>query len=138
MKLVYVLRHAKKSTFKKGITKEGKTACEELKKRLPKFSIVISSQKERCSETARALTGRQPDQDERANVEYSTGTQLVNLITETVQNMRDGEKALIVTHEVCLSPAMQILENVPSINTISFKPLTGFIVNQNLQVKEFN
>jgi len=134
MKQLYVLRHADKS-WTGGISKNGKQACEALKKRLPAFTIVICSQKKRTEETAFILGTRQPDIDNRANIEHNTGTELVNLITETIQNMRDGDVGLIVSHVPCMQAAHGIL--VPNSPAPDYKELQGFIVNQNLQLKEF-
>jgi phosphohistidine phosphatase SixA len=135
MKLVYILRHAEKNLLTGGITKKGKEDCEKLKKELPQFNMVISSDKKRAVETARALTGKEPDQDARANIEWTTGTELVNLITETVQNIRDGEKALIITHSPCIPAARRLLK--PNEEVPEYHPLTGFIVNEKLEVRDF-
>ncbi len=135
MKLVYVLRHAQKNIITGSITKKGKEACEALRKHLPAFNLVISSEKERCIETARALTGKEPDQDNRANIEWTTGTELVNLIAETVQNMRDGDCALIVTHGQCLPSAKLLLQQKEE--APEYQLLSGFIVNERLEVRDF-
>lgn len=135
MKLVYVLRHAEKHFLTGGITKKGKEDCEKLKKELPYFNIVLCSDKKRTIETARALTGKEPQQDARANIEWTTGTELANAITETVQNMRDGERALIVTHGQCLSPARRLLQ--PNEEAPEYQLLSGFIVNERLEVRDF-
>lgn len=135
MKLVYVLRHAEKHFLTGGITKKGKEDCEKLKKELPYFNIVLCSDKKRTIETARALTGKEPQQDARANIEWTTGTELANVITETVQNMRDGERALIVTHGQCLRPAKHILQ--PNEEPPEYSLLSGFIVNERLEVRDF-
>ncbi len=134
MKQLYVLRHAEKS-WAGGISKNGKQACEALKKRLSAFTIVICSQKKRTVETALILGGTQPDLDNRANIEHNTGTELVNLITDTIQKMRDGDIGLIVSHIPCMRAAHDIL--APHVPAPDYKELQGFIVNQNLQLKEF-
>jgi phosphohistidine phosphatase SixA len=135
MKQVYVLRHGIKSFFK-GITKESKEECKTLRKKLPKFTIIISSEKPRCIETARELTGDEPSIDTRANIENNTGTELVNLITETLQNIRDGENVLIISHMPCMPPARRILQATDA--PTHYAELMGFIVNDNMGVKEFS
>jgi phosphohistidine phosphatase SixA len=135
MKQVYVLRHASKAWLG-GISTSGKAKCKALAKRLPKFNLVVSSEVPRCIETAFEITGVPADQDSRANIENNTGTELVNLITELLQGMRDGEFALIISHIPCMPPARKLLQatGAPS----SYANLTGFIVNENFGIKEFS
>jgi phosphohistidine phosphatase SixA len=135
MKQVYVLRHAEKA-FMKGISKLGVAKCKELAKRLPEFAIIVSSELARCTDTAEVISGFPADIDKRANIENSTGTELVNLINEMLQNMQDGQNGLIISHIPCMPPARRLLkaEGAPG----TYANLAGFIVNEKLEVKEFS
>jgi len=65
MKYIQVRRHAPKHA-EGHLTEEGKRFAEETKKRLPKFNIILSSDKPRAVETAKLLTGIMPQIDKRA------------------------------------------------------------------------
>ena len=110
MKQVFVLRHAEKNILTGGITQKGKERCDYLKKLLPEFADVISSEKKRCVETAKELTNHEPTEDYQANIEYETGEELVHLIKQTLDKLEDSQNALIVSHSPCIGPAKILLQ----------------------------
>jgi broad specificity phosphatase PhoE len=62
MKSVYVLRHTKAERGAAGkITEEGETAAQKRAVQLPQFAIVLASSAERAMETARLLSGQDPE-----------------------------------------------------------------------------
>lgn len=65
MKHVYILRHAQKDNSGK-LTNEGIESAKLMRKKIPKFNIVIASDSPRTQETAALLTGLQPQLDIRA------------------------------------------------------------------------
>lgn len=137
MKRIYILRHAEKSIFG-GITKKGEEHCVQLQKTLPHFSLIISSESPRTIQTAQLLTNTVPQQDHRANIEYDSGNELVELIHETIQKLKPNQYALIVSHAPALEPAYFLLHRKNSYKEdISFAPLTGFIVDEKLNVVLF-
>ena len=138
MKQIFVLRHAQKNLLTGGITKKGEEDCENLRKLLPEIAIAISSPKKRCIETAQFLVFHDPMIDDNANIEYDTGTELAQLIRNTMKKLQDGQTALIVTHEPCLGPAYDLLQNkIPLQETHLFRSLEGFIVDDKKRVKLF-
>ncbi len=138
MKQVFVLRHAQKNLLTGGITKKGEEECVNLRKVLPEIAIAISSPKKRCIETATLLVCHDPMLDDKANIEYDTGTELAQLIRNTMKKLHDGQSALIVTHEPCLGPAYDLLQNkVPLQERHIFRSLEGFLVDDKKRVKLF-
>lgn len=138
MKQIFVLRHAQKNLLTGGITKKGEEECENLRKLLPEIGIAISSPKKRCIETAKFLVCHDPMIDDSANIEYDTGTELAQLVRNTMKKLRDGQSSLIVTHEPCLGPAYDLLQNkIPIQETHLFRSLEGFIVDDKKRVKLF-
>lgn len=138
MKQVFVLRHAQKNLLTGSITKKGEEECENLRKLLPEFAIAISSPRKRCIETAKVLVNHDPKIEKDADIEYDSGTELAQLIRNTVKKLQDGQNALIVTHEPCLEPAYALLQNkVPLQESIHFRSLEGFIVDERKRVKLF-
>jgi phosphohistidine phosphatase SixA len=138
MKQIFVLRHAQKNLLTGGITKKGEEECENLRKVLPDIAITISSPKKRCIETAALLVCHDPMIDDKANIEYDTGTELAQLIRNTIKKLRDGQSALIITHEPCVGPAYDLLQNkVPFQERHIFRSLEGFIVDDKKRVKLF-
>jgi len=65
MKYIEVRRHAPKHA-EGHLTDDGKRFAEETKKKLPIFDIILSSDKSRAIETAKLLTGAEPQIDKRA------------------------------------------------------------------------
>lgn len=65
MKYIQVRRHAPKHA-EGHLTGEGKKLAESVKKKLPSFNIILSSDKPRAIETAKLLTGINPQIDKRA------------------------------------------------------------------------
>lgn len=65
MKYIQIRRHAPKHA-EGHLTGEGKKLAESVKKKLPTFDIIISSDKPRAVETAKLLTGVNPQIDKRA------------------------------------------------------------------------
>lgn len=64
MKYIQVRRHAPKHA-EGHLTDEGKKSAESVKKTLPTFNIILSSDKPRAVETAKLLTGVNPQIDKR-------------------------------------------------------------------------
>lgn len=137
MKYIYVLRHAEKGLFG-NLTKKGEEHCQILGKTLPHFSLIISSESPRTIQTAQLLTNIFPEQDHQANIEYDSGAELVELIKETVKNLKPNNYALIVSHAPAVKPAYLLLQSkIPNQVDISFAPLTGFIVDEKMNVVLF-
>ena len=65
MKYIQVRRHAPKHA-EGHLTGEGKKLAESIKMKLPTFNTVLSSDKSRAVETAKLLTGVDPQIDKRA------------------------------------------------------------------------
>ena len=63
---VYVLRHAPKDNETGELTEEGKAKAAELRGHMPNFDLIIASPSSRTQETARLLTGNEPEVDTRA------------------------------------------------------------------------
>lgn len=138
MKQIFVLRHAQKNLLMGGITKRGEEECENLRKLLPEFAIAISSPRKRCIETAKLLVNHDPKIEKDADIEYDSGTELAQLIRNTIKKLQDGQNALIITHEPCLCPAYDLLQNkVPFQESVHFRSLEGFMVNDKKRVKLF-
>ena len=67
MKRIYVLRHANWDFLGKDqLNPEGIGKCKEVAKKLPKFDLVISSNRDPTIETAKILSGKEPKIDDRA------------------------------------------------------------------------
>src|SRR3989338_4971204 len=138
MKHVFVLRHAQKNLLTGGITKKGEEECATLRKLLPEFAITISSPRKRCSETAKLIVNHDPKIEKDADIEYDSGTELAQLARNTLKKLQDGQNALIITHEPCLEPAYALLQNkIPLQESIHFRSLEGFIVDEKKRVKLF-
>lgn len=65
MKLIQIRRHAEKNADG-SLTEEGKKQAQVIKKSVPLFDLIISSDKPRAIETAKLLTGKEPIVDARA------------------------------------------------------------------------
>ena len=138
MKHVFVLRHAQKNLLTGGITKKGEEECAMIGKLLPEFAIAISSPRKRCSETAKLIVNHDPKIEKDADIEYDSGTELAQLARNTLKKLQDGQNALIITHEPCLEPAYALLQNkIPLQESIHFRSLEGFIVDDKKRVKLF-
>lgn len=70
MKQVYVLRHADKNKETNQLTNEGRKRADSLRKKLGRFNIVITSDRDRTKETAFLLSGQQPLLDSRTGFSY--------------------------------------------------------------------
>ncbi len=138
MKHIFVIRHAQKNLLTGGITKKGEEECAVLRKLLPEIAIAISSPKKRCIETAKLLVNHDPKIEQNADIEYDTGTELAQLIRNTMKKLQDGQSALIITHSPCLEPAYALLQNkIPLQESMHFRSLEGFIVDDKKKVKLF-
>jgi len=78
MKYVQVRRHAEKHAHGL-LTDFGKEQANELKKKMPKFNLIISSDKIRAQETAFLLTGQKPIIDKRAGTPPFTPEEMEKL-----------------------------------------------------------
>jgi broad specificity phosphatase PhoE len=77
-------------------------------------------------------------QDLRVDVEKKAG-ELVDLINETLDNLSPNENALIVTHEITMVPAEQLLNNQKVELPIKGVPyLGGYIVEEDKKVTNFD
>ena len=138
MKHVFVLRHAQKNLLTGGITKNGEEECATLRKVLPEIVIAISSPRKRCIETAKLIVNHDPKIEKDADIEHDSGTELAQLIRNIIKKLQDGQNALIITHEPCLEPAYALLQNkIPMQESIHFRSLEGFIVDEKRRVKLF-
>lgn len=136
MKQIFVLRHAQKNILTGGITKKGEEECNDLKKMLPEFRLVMSSEKKRCIDTAEHLINQEPKHDSRANIEHDSGEELIALIKETVLALKDNENALIISHQPTMIPAYLKLSKKKELS-LHFGPLGGFLVNEKKEVRLF-
>ncbi len=76
MRQIYILRHANKNKETGELTEEGRRLARELKDKLGIFNLVITSDKNsRLLETAKLLTGVDPDIDQRAGLIYDSDEQ---------------------------------------------------------------
>lgn len=76
MKKIFVFRHADKNRETGELTDEGRRRARELKSKLGRFDIVITSDKNsRLLETAKLLTGTTPQLDKRTGVVYNSKEQ---------------------------------------------------------------
>jgi broad specificity phosphatase PhoE len=85
MKEVYLLRHAEKDTTNM-LTERGMLEAEAMRSKLPRFTSVISSPRDRAILTAKLLTGQEPQIDERAD--YATATPEVSAIINAMASDR--------------------------------------------------
>jgi broad specificity phosphatase PhoE len=69
----------------------------------------------------------------------SAGTALTKLIQATLSELRDEQRALIVSHDGTMMAAKRILENTDFITPLdhTYGELEGFIVNENLEIKKY-
>jgi broad specificity phosphatase PhoE len=163
MREVYLVRHAEKGADDE-ITKEGREAAALMKTEMPDFKRVVASDSPRAQLTAKLLTGRDPEVDERAGygkaktspelsqklnkLAKEEGTtflqqalivkdpemmkgidaqarELIDLMADLLVDLGPGEKALLVSHDLTISPAMEI-EGIPM---EPIGPLHGYIVS---------
>src|SRR6266849_474873 len=76
MKRIYIIRHANKDKETGELTEEGRKRASELKNRIGKFDIVITSDKnKRLLDTAILVTGETPKLDKRTGVVYESEEQ---------------------------------------------------------------
>jgi broad specificity phosphatase PhoE len=68
MKEIYVLRHANWDGNQDKLIEEGQKKCLSLKQKLCNFDIVVASNRQRSEDTAKLLTGSDPEIDRRAGV----------------------------------------------------------------------
>ncbi len=68
MKQLYVLRHSIPDYSTDTLTEEGIQYCAQMKEKLPKMNVVVSSPFGRTQKTARDLTSIDPNLDERASL----------------------------------------------------------------------
>lgn len=167
MKEVHLRRHAEKSSDGQ-LTENGIRDARELAKVLPTFVKVISSDSDRARETARLLTGTDPEVDTRAGYymappyksaainalaaeqgltflealkQYQDpevlqgvdikATELNELITELLESIGENEKALIVSHDLSISPAMAL----KGIALESITPLGGYVIQEDGSIR---
>lgn len=159
MKEVYLIRHAEKDS--EGVlTSEGEETAKALRKVIPAFAKVVSSDSSRTQKTAELLTGSKPKLDHRAGffiatkqksddinnlanqnkisfleaaVQYNDpevlagidakAKELKKLVNELLSSLEEGQKALIVSHDLSISPEVA-LEGVP-LASIDF--LQGYV-----------
>jgi broad specificity phosphatase PhoE len=61
---------------------------------------------------------------------------LIELINETLNKLKDGQNALIVSHDITMVPAEQIMKHKEvGVNNKSFKYLSGFSVDEKGNLK---
>lgn len=111
MREVYVLRHANWNLNRDSLTGEGKQKCLDLKEKLGKFDIVISSNFDRNKETAKLLTGVEPKVDERAGILKLTEEQN-NKITELRQKHPFGVAGAILSIPELIEPVKKAGKNL--------------------------
>ncbi len=166
---VYLLRHAHKDD--QGVlTEEGMEKASQLRKKLPTFLHVISSDSKRTQETARLISGKEPQVDPRAgfymahpeksdelnriakeqNIPFLEAVvvlndsevlagvddkagQLNNLIEELMKTLPEGAKAVIISHDLSISPAMK-KRGIP-LESIPF--LSGYIIDEDGNISTF-
>ena len=97
MKQVHVRRHAPKHSTG-SLTEEGKKLAQELRKKLRKYNLVISSEKPRAIETAKLLTGSKPTIDNRAGTPPFSSEQEKKL-HELGQNHQYGIAGVILDNQ---------------------------------------
>lgn len=68
MKEIIIVRHGNWNLTHDRLTEQGKNRCTELKPKLGSFAIATSSPFGRTQETARLLSGLEPNVDERASI----------------------------------------------------------------------
>jgi broad specificity phosphatase PhoE len=111
MRQVYVLRHANWNLNKDSLTDEGKQKCLDLKEKLGNFDIVISSNFDRNKETAKLLTGKKPQVDERAGILKLTDAQNQK-ITELRQKHPFGVAGAIFSIPELIEPVKKAGQNL--------------------------
>jgi broad specificity phosphatase PhoE len=164
-----LLRHGEKDAA--GVlTSRGKQAAKALRLQLANFKRVISSDSDRAVLTAKLLTGKDPQVDQRAG--YATASVEVSneinalvkdhgisfldaarqynnpevlrgideqahalnaLIDELLGELAEDEKALIVSHDLTIAPAM----GFRGVSAESIDPLHGYVISTG-GVKPFN
>ena len=173
MKQVYVLRHAPKDNETGELTEEGIEQAKNLRKKFPRFTIIVASDSPRTQETAFLLTGTRPAIDARVSFYQAppdqsasiltqapqhplgfTGAYLdtqnikenvirkargfITMINETLDKLEDGQKALIVSHDITMVPVKQLLDHQEiGMNNKSFEFLSGFIVDDKNNIRLF-
>jgi broad specificity phosphatase PhoE len=65
---------------------------------------------------------------------------LVSLIKETLEALRENEKALIISQDGVMAAAQRKLTHQPLLDRLerAHKPLEGYIVNENLELQELS
>lgn len=65
------------------------------------------------------------------------GERLVSLLKEVLQALPENSRALVISHDSSIAAAERILKKLP-LDKIdhNYKPLEGFMVNYNMEVKE--
>ncbi len=111
MRQVFVLRHANWNLDKDGLIDEGKQKCLDLKKKFGNFDIVISSNFDRNKETAKLLTGKEPQVDARAGILKLTDEQNQK-ITELRQKHPLGIAGAIFSVPELIQPVKEAGQNL--------------------------
>jgi broad specificity phosphatase PhoE len=107
------------------LTPAGEEEAAAMRERMPEFDLVVSSDASRAKLTAKLLSGRQPETDPRAYFDgVDQPARLNELIDELLLRLNDGGRALVVTHEPIIGPAME----VRGLRSEPLWPLQGYLV----------
>jgi broad specificity phosphatase PhoE len=124
MREVWLLRHAQKN-YRNELTAGGETQAVEKRSSLPEFEAVISSPAGRTQRTAELLSGQHPMEDRRAGLEVEQPAKLNELIDELLVELKDGQKALVVSHDPIIGIAMA----ARGASSAVIGPLEGFVIS---------
>lgn len=102
----------------------------------PEQSILLN---ERAKTHTLGFTGALFDTPEVKEDVTKKAQELIDLIHEVISKLDDGGKALIVSHDITIVPAVQLLAHQQIGTPIkTFNPLGGYIVNENDGLTLFN
>jgi len=149
MKEIYLLRHGEKDAGGK-LTENGKRTAKAARSTLPRFARIVSSDVERAVLTAKLIAGKGPTIDRRAA--YASAPPEISLaintlakkhgisfldaarthndpevlrgIDELLEELAENEKALVVSHDLTIMPAMEF-RGMPF---ESIEPLCGYVI----------
>lgn len=107
------------------------------------FVYSSQEQRERLSQQAKVHpmnhAGAIFEFSEHKELAQTIGENLLSLIKETVSKLSENGKALIVSQDGVMVAAERILQNKPyEVLESSYQPLEGYVVNENLEVEDFN
>lgn len=94
---------------------------------------------ERAKSHPLGFTGALFDTPEVRDDVKKKAEELIELIQEVRRKLDDDGKALIVSHDITIVPAEQLLTHTPLGTPVkTFNPLSGYIVNEDDEVTLFN